>query len=442
MLISAASSTARPAVATHSLVEDQQRIRTASGQSRSRRLVAFMGPGFLVAVGYMDPGNWATDIAGGSAFGYTLLSAILLSSLMAMVLQALAARLGVASGMDLAQACRKHFSRPVGLILWALAEIAIIACELAEVLGSAIALQLLFGIPLVLGVLLTTVSVFLILALQRFGFRAIEVAILMLLLIISACFAYELFHAKPDVGRIFSGLVPTADIVTDPAKLLLAIGILGATVMPHNLYLHSALVQTRDFDRSGEGRAEAARLATWDSSIALSLAFVINASILIVAAAVFHTAGRTDIAEIDEAYTLLTPMMGAGAASIVFGVALLASGQNATITGALAGQIVMEGFLNLRFSPWIRRLVTRSLAVVPALWLVGAHGDVGVTRLLILSQVVLSLQLPFAVIPLVLFTGKREIMGSLASPLWLRSLAWGMAALVVALNVTLLWNFR
>ncbi|MCU6452730.1 Nramp family divalent metal transporter [Sphingomonas sp. A2-49] len=423
---------------TGSLMGSHRSIALPVGGSGWRRLAAFMGPGFLVAVGYMDPGNWATDIAGGSAFGYTLLSVILLSNLMAIVLQALSVRLGVAAGLDLAQACRAYYSRPVTLALWMLAEVAIIACDLAEVLGTAIALKLLFGVPLVWGVVVTALDVFLILALQRYGFRKIEAFILALLVIIAGCFAYELFHAAPDVGAVLAGFVPSPGIVTDPAKLYLAIGILGATVMPHNLYLHSSIVQTRAFAPTDAGKAEAAKLATLDSTIALGLAFFINAAILIVAAAVFHTAGRTHVAEIDEAYRLLAPMMGVGAASVVFGVALLASGQNSTVTGTLAGQIVMEGFLNLRLPVWLRRMVTRLLAIVPAVIVVGAAGDSGATRLLVLSQVVLSLQLPFAVVPLVLFTGQRRVMGRFVSPMWLRTLAWAIAAIIIGLNCTLL----
>ena len=428
---------ATPAV---SLIGSHRSVALPQGGSRWRRLGAFMGPGFLVAVGYMDPGNWATDIAGGSAFGYTLLSVILLSNLMAIVLQALSARLGVAAGLDLAQACRAYYSRPVAFALWALAEIAIIACDLAEVLGTAIALKLLFGLPLIWGVLVTALDVFLILALQRYGFRKIEAFIVALLLIIAGCFAFELFHARPDMGAVLAGLVPSPGIVTDPAKLYLAIGILGATVMPHNLYLHSSIVQTRAFEPTDAGKAEAAKLATLDSTIALGLAFFINAAILVVAAAVFHTAGRTEVAEIDEAYRLLAPMMGVGAASIVFGVALLASGQNSTVTGTLAGQIVMEGFLNLRLPVWLRRLVTRLLAIVPAVIVVGASGDSGATQLLVLSQVVLSLQLPFAVVPLVLFTGRSSVMGRFVSPLWLRTLAWIIAGVIIGLNLTLLYG--
>ncbi|WP_294282376.1 Nramp family divalent metal transporter [uncultured Sphingomonas sp.] len=421
-----------------SLIGSHRSVSVPTGGSGWRRLAAFMGPGFLVAVGYMDPGNWATDIAGGSAFGYTLLSVILLSNLMAIVLQALSARLGVASGLDLAQACRAYYSRPVSFALWALAEVAIIACDLAEVLGTAIALKLLFGIPLVWGVILTALDVFLILALQRYGFRKIEAFIIALLVIIAGCFAFELFHAKPDVSAMLAGLVPSPGIVTDPGKLYLAIGILGATVMPHNLYLHSSIVQTRAFEPTDAGKAEAARMATIDGTIALGLAFFINAAILVTAAAVFHTAGRTEVAEIDEAYRLLAPMMGVGAASVVFGIALLASGQNSTVTGTLAGQIVMEGFLQLRLPVWLRRLVTRLLAIVPAVIVVGASGDGGATRLLVLSQVILSLQLPFAVVPLVLFTGQSRVMGRFVSPRWLRLLAWLIAAIIIGLNLTLL----
>jgi manganese transport protein len=423
-----------------SLGESHRSVQVPQGTGWLRKLGAFMGPGFLVAVGYMDPGNWATDIAGGSAFGYTLLSVILLSNLMAIVLQALAARLGIAAGLDLAQACRQHYNRPVAIVLWALAEIAIIACDLAEVLGTAIALQLLFDLPLVYGVCVTALDAFLILALQRFGFRKLEAFIVGLLAIIAGCFAYELFHAAPDVGAVAQGLIPTPGIVTDPAKLYLAIGILGATVMPHNLYLHSSIVQTRAFVVDDAGKREAIGLATIDSTIALALAFFINAAILILAAAVFHTAGRTDVAEIGDAHQLLAPMMGVGAASVVFAVALLASGQNSTVTGTLAGQIVMEGFLHIRLPLWLRRLVTRLLAIIPAVFVVGASGDSGATQLLVLSQVILSLQLPFAVVPLVGFTGRRDVMGAFVTPLWLRATAWVIAAVIIALNATLLYG--
>ncbi|VVT19948.1 Divalent metal cation transporter MntH [Sphingomonas sp. EC-HK361] len=412
----------------------------AVGTAFGRRLFAFAGPGFLVAVGYMDPGNWATDIAGGSAFGYTLLSVILVSNLMAIVLQALSARLGIVAGLDLAQACRQHYSKPVSFGLWVLCEIAIIACDLAEVLGTAIALQLLFGLPLVYGVILTALDVFLILALQRYGFRKLEAFVVALLLIIAVCFAFELLLAQPSLAGILGGLVPTPQIVTDPAKLYIAIGILGATVMPHNLYLHSSIVQTRAHRRDEAGTREAVKLATIDSTVALGLAFFINAAILILAAATFHTAGRTDVADIADAHRLLAPMLGMGAASVVFAIALLASGQNSTVTGTLAGQIVMEGFLNIRLPVWQRRLITRGLAIIPAVIVVGAMGDAGATKLLVLSQVILSLQLPFAVVPLVMFTGDKRLMGRFASGRWLKVVAWAITVVIIGLNATLLWG--
>ncbi|MBB4086305.1 Nramp family divalent metal transporter [Sphingomonas carotinifaciens] len=423
-----------------SLAESHRSVAIPEGASFWRRLFAFAGPGYLVAVGYMDPGNWATGIAGGSAYGYALLSVILLSNLMAMVLQALSARLGIAAGLDLAQACRAQYSSATSRVLWLLCEIAIIACDLAEVLGTAIALKLLFGLPLTWGVLITALDVFVILALQRFGFRKLEAFIVTLLLVIAGCFLFELFASHPDPAAVAAGLVPTSRIVTDPAMLYLAIGILGATVMPHNLYLHSSVVQTRAFGEDDKGKREAVRLATIDSTVALGFAFFINAAILIVSAATFHIAGRTDIAEIDEAYRLLAPMLGVGAASIVFAVALLASGQNSTVTGTLAGQIVMEGFLDLRIPGWARRLITRALAIIPAVLVVGAMGDAGATRLLVLSQVILSLQLPFAVVPLVKFTGDRALMGRFASPVWLRILAWTIASVIIVLNIMLLWG--
>lgn len=405
-----------------------------------RKLGAFAGPGYMVAVGYMDPGNWATDIAGGSAFGYTLLSVILLSNVMAMVLQSLSAKLGIVTGLDLAQACREYYSAPVRWVLWALCELAIIACDLAEVIGTAIALQLLFGIPLVWGVCITAVDVMLILLLQQYGFRKLEAFIVALLIVIAGCFAVELFLAQPSIAAIADGLIPRAEIVTNPAMLYIAIGILGATVMPHNLYLHSSIVQTRSFDRSPEGRREAVKLATIDSSVALMLALFINGSILILAAATFHTAGRTDVAEIQDAYQLLTPMLGAGAASILFAVALLASGQNSTITGTLAGQIVMEGFLNIRLPAWLRRIVTRLIAIVPAVVVASLYGESGTAQLLIASQVVLSLQLPFAVYPLVRFTGDRAKMGDFANRPILALAAWTICVAVIVLNSVLLYQ--
>lgn len=428
----------RPAAVVGGSLNENRRSVAVPGIGFWRRLFAFSGPGYLVAVGYMDPGNWATDIAGGSAFGYQLLIVILLANLMAMLLQALAARLGIASGMDLAQACRAHYPRTVNLTLWILCELAIIACDLAEVLGTAIALKLLFGLPLIAGVLLTGFDVLLILTLQHWGFRLLEAFIVTLLVVIAGCFAYELAIAQPDLAAIGQGLIPAREIVTDPKMLYIAIGILGATVMPHNLYLHSSIVQTRAYARDAEGKRQAARLAVLDSTVALGLALFINAAILILAAATFHQAGRTDVTDIEEAYRLLSPMLGAGAASVVFAIALLASGQNSTITGTLAGQIVAEGFLNLKLPVWLRRLATRLLAIAPAVIVVGLYGDRGATDLLVLSQVILSLQLPFAIVPLVSFTANRAVMGHLVSPNWLKAAAWGVAALVIALNATLL----
>ena len=423
-----------------SLPEVHGTIRVPEGAGFWRRLLAFVGPGWLVAVGYMDPGNWATDIAGGSAFGYALLSVILLSNLMAIVLQSLSARLGVGAGLDLAQACRRQYSRPVTLVLWVLCEIAIIACDLAEVLGTAIALKLLFGLPLVAGVCVTALDVFLILALQRYGFRRLEAFVASLLIVIAGCFAFELALAGPDWGAAAAGLVPSTAILSNPAMLYIAIGIIGATVMPHNLYLHSAIVQTRAVGGSEREKREALRFATIDSTVSLGLAFFINAAILVLAAATFHVAGRTEVAEIEEAHRLLAPMLGAGAASAVFAIALLASGQNSTVTGTLAGQIVMEGFLDLRLPMWLRRLITRGLAIVPAVAGVAIAGDSGATQLLVLSQVVLSLQLPFAVLPLVAFTANRRLMGGMAAPRWLAALAWFIAAVIVALNGWMLWG--
>ncbi|MDF2603565.1 Nramp family divalent metal transporter [Sphingomonas sp.] len=423
-----------------SLPEVYASIRVPEGAGFWRRLFAFVGPGWLVAVGYMDPGNWATDIAGGSAFGYTLLSVILLSNLMAIVLQALSARLGIGAGMDLAQACRRQYSRPVSFVLWVLCEIAIIACDLAEVLGTAIALKLLFGLPLVAGVCVTAVDVFLILALQRYGFRRLEAFVAALLIVIAGCFAFELAWAGPDWAAAAAGLIPTTEIISNPLMLYIAIGILGATVMPHNLYLHSAIVQTRAVGKGVAEKRDALKMATIDSTVSLGLAFFINAAILVLAAATFHVAGRTEVAEIEEAHQLLAPMLGVGAASAVFAIALLASGQNSTVTGTLAGQIVMEGFLELRLPMWLRRLITRGLAIIPAVVGVMIAGDSGATQLLVLSQVVLSLQLPFAVLPLVAFTGSRRLMGSMAAPRWLIALAWGIAAVIVLLNGWMLWG--
>ncbi|MGH6938613.1 Nramp family divalent metal transporter [Hypericibacter sp.] len=421
-----------------SLAEVHRTVAVNAGSRFWQKLLAFSGPGYLIAVGYMDPGNWATDLAGGSGFGYSLLSVILLSNLMAILLQALSSKLGIVMGRDLAQACRDHYSPPVAFVLWLLCELAIIACDLAEVIGTAIALKLLFGIPLLVGVCLTTADVVLILLLQHKGFRRLEAFVLSLLIIIAACFAFEMALAQPAIDDVMAGFVPTLQIVTDPAMLYVAIGILGATVMPHNLYLHSSIVQTRDFDRTMEGRREAIRFATIDSTIALTFALLINAAILILAAATFHVAGFSGVAEIEQAHALLAPVLGVSAASAVFAVALLASGQNSTVTATLAGQVVMEGFLQIRIPPWLRRLVTRLLAVVPAIVVTALHGEKGTAELLVLSQVILSMQLPFAVVPLVRFTSDRRKMGSFVNPRWLTAIAVLVAAAIILLNIKLL----
>jgi manganese transport protein len=391
----------------------------------------------MVAVGYMDPGNWATDLAGGSRFGYTLLSVILLSNLMAVLLQGLASKLGIVTGRDLAQACRDHYSKPVSIALWLMCEIAIAACDLAEVIGSAIALDLLFGIPLALGVFITSLDVLLLLYLQHRGVRLLEALVIALVATVGICFAFELFLSRPDVGAVMQGFIPSARIVREPGMLYLAIGILGATVMPHNLYLHSSIVQTRKYEETAEGRREAVRYAFVDSTIALSMALFINAAILIVAAASFHTTGHHEVAEIQDAHRLLTPLLGAGA-STVFALALLASGQNSTLTGTLAGQIVMEGFLDIRVRPWLRRLITRLIAIVPAALMAIFGGVSGTAQLLLFSQVILSLQLSFAVFPLVMFTSDRAKMGSFANPPWLKMLAYLVAGVIATLNVWLL----
>ncbi|ESQ79763.1 Nramp family divalent metal transporter [Asticcacaulis sp. YBE204] len=435
---SAFESEYRPAHFAPSLPESHRTVKVPAAPGFWRKLFAFAGPGFMVAVGYMDPGNWATDIAGGSQFGYTLLSVILLSNLMAMVLQSLAARLGIVTGMDLAQACRAHYGPKTRIGLWLACEVAIIACDLAEVIGTAIALQLLFGIPLVFGVCLTALDVFLILALQKHGFRKLEAFIVALLIIIATCFIFELALAQPSIAEVAAGFIPTTQIVTNPAMLFIAIGIIGATVMPHNLYLHSSIVQTRQYERTEKGKREAVKFATIDSTVALSLALFINGAILILAAAVFHKSGHTGIVEIGQAHQFLSPLLGAGAASVVFAIALLASGQNSTVTATLAGQIVMEGFINLRISPWLRRIVTRLLAIIPAVAVAILYGSEGTTKLLILSQVILSLQLPFAVVPLVRFTSNHKMMGKFVNPTWLKVIAWTIAALIIALNIKML----
>ncbi len=422
-----------------SLPESHRSIPIVAGASFFRKMLAFAGPGYLVAVGYMDPGNWATDLGGGSRFGYTLLSAVLISSLMAIFLQALSAKLGIATGRDLAQACREHYSRRTSLVLWVLCEIAIAACDLAEVLGSAIALKLLFGLPLLAGVLLTGLDVLLVLALQGRGFRVLETLVITLILTIAGCFAYEIFFAQPLWMEAARGFLPVADILRNREMLYLAIGILGATVMPHNLYLHSSIVQTRAFVENAAGKREAIRFATLDSTIALGFSLFINAAILVLGAAAFHQRGMTTVADISQAYKLLTPVLGASMASVFFAVALLCSGQNSTLTGTLAGQIVMEGFLHLRLKPWLRRLITRSLAIIPAAIVIGVMGEGHVTGLLILSQVILSFQLPFAVVPLIQFTGDRSKMGEFVNGPATAIFGWAMAAAIIVLNGALLW---
>jgi manganese transport protein len=405
-----------------------------------RKLLTFAGPGYLVAVGYMDPGNWATDLAGGARFGYTLLSVIMISNLMAILLQALAARLGIASGRDLAQACRDSYSRPTTLVLWVLCEIAIAACDLAEVIGAAIALNLLFHLPLIWGVSLTALDVMIVLFLQHRGFRYVEALVVGLILAIAGSFAIELWLSQPNMQELASGFIPRTEILKNPAMLYIAIGILGATVMPHNLYLHSSIVQTRKYLDTVESKREAIRFASIDSVVALMSALFINAAILVMAAATFHGTGHQDVADISDAYQLLSPLLGTTAASVLFAVALLCSGQNATLTGTLAGQIVMEGFINLRLRPWLRRLITRLIAIIPAIIVVIMYGERGTGPLLIISQVVLSLQLPFAVFPLITFTSDRAKMGPFVNPLWVKVLAWIVALVIAALNAWLLYQ--
>ncbi len=406
-----------------------------------RRFAAFLGPGYMVAVGYMDPGNWATSLAGGSKFGYTLLVVALISNLMAIVLQALCARLAIASGRDLAQACRDAFPRWVSVPLWAGAEIAIIATDIAEVIGTAIGLNLLFGIPLEIGVVITALDVFLILWLQNKGFRWLEAFVITLLGVIALSFGIQILMADPDWGQVIRGFAPTVEIVRNPEMLYLALGILGATVMPHNLYLHSAIVQTRDYGDTLPEKREALRFATWDSTIALMMALLINASILILAAAAFHATGRTEVAELEDAHQLLGPILGEGLAPMLFAVALLACGLNSTVTATLAGQAVMEGFLHIRLAPWLRRLITRGIAIIPAAAVTILYGSSGTGELLILTQVILSLQLSFAVVPLVMFTSDKSKMGAMVAPLWLGLLAGLIALVIIALNLKLLWDF-
>ena len=416
-------------------------IATRPTGSFWRKLVSFLGPGYLVAVGYMDPGNWATSLAGGSKFGYALLTVALLSNLMAILLQALCARLGIGAGRDLAQACRDAFPRAVSWPLWLMAEIAICATDLAEVIGTAIGLNLLFHIPLEIGVLITALDVFVILWMQNLGFRWIEAFVVTLLGVIALCFAIQIAMADPQWSAVIHGFAPTTEIVTNPQMLYLALGILGATVMPHNLYLHSGVVQTRRFGDSVADRREAITLATVDSTIALMFALLINASILILAAATFNKAGKTDVAELDQVYSFLAPMLGSDFAPTLFGIALLCCGLNSTVTATLSGQIVMEGFLDIRLPGWARRLITRSIAIVPAAIVTIWYGAKGSAELLILSQVVLSLQLPFAIVPLVLFTADRRKMGELVAPRWVTALAVLTAIVIIALNIKLIVDF-
>ncbi|WP_447950996.1 Nramp family divalent metal transporter [Chryseobacterium koreense] len=423
---------------TDSLPEVFSSIHVPRNAGFWRKLLAFVGPGLMIAVGYMDPGNWATDIAGGAQFGYALLSVILISNIFAMILQHLSLKLGIVAERDLAQACRDHFNPTTNFILWILCEIAIAACDLAEVIGSAIALNLLFGIPLTWGVVITIVDVFIILFLQAKGFRILESIVAGLIFVILICFGYEIFLSKPEILPIVSSLLPQKEIVTNPSMLYIAIGILGATVMPHNLYLHSSIVQTRNYDRTPEGKKEAIKFATIDSTSSLFLAFFINAAILIVAAATFHTSGNKDVADIHDAYKMLTPILGTTFASVFFAIALLASGQNSTLTGTLAGQIVMEGFLNIRLKPWLRRLITRLIAVIPALIVTLLYGEKGTTQLLVLSQVILSMQLGFAVVPLIIFTDSKPKMGEFANKLWLKIIVWIIAGIIILLNGFLL----
>jgi manganese transport protein len=418
-------------------------VHSSVGISRSRvpwrRLLGFLGPGFLISVGYMDPGNWATDIAGGSQFGYTLLSVIMVSNLIAVLLQSLSLKLGVATERDLAQLCHERYGKRVSFFLWVGAEIAIAACDLAEVIGSAIALNLLFHIPLFYGVLITGLDVLLILMLQRWGFRWIEALVIAMIGTIIAMFSVQLILSRPEYGVAFRNLmVPSTQIVTNPLMLYIAIGILGATVMPHNLYLHSSIVQSRKYKRTSEGKREAIFMANVDSALALTVALFVNAAILIVAAAVFHRSGHFEVAAIEDAYKLLSPLVGAAGASTLFAVALLASGQNSSITGTLAGQVVMEGFVNIKVAPWLRRMITRTLAIIPTIIVVAFTGERGTEKLLILSQVILSMQLSFAVVPLVIFTGSRKVMGEFVNGRWLQALSWFVAALIAGLNCWLL----
>ncbi|HEY8163956.1 MAG TPA: Nramp family divalent metal transporter [Gemmatimonadaceae bacterium] len=429
----------RRARVTPSLAEVYRTV-PVTGRSWWRKILAFAGPGYLVAVGYMDPGNWATDLAGGSQFGYTLLTVILMSNLMAILLQGLASKLGIVTGRDLAQACRDNYSQPTVWFLWVICELAIAACDLAEVIGSAIALNLLFHIPIPIGIAITACDVLIVLYLQNKGFRLLEALVIALVATVGLCFLFEIVKSSPPVAEMLRGFIPTTQVVSNPAMLYVAIGILGATVMPHNLYLHSSIVQTRQYEESIEGKKEAVKFAFIDSTIALSFALFINAAILIVAAATFHSTGNREVGEIQDAYKLLTPLLGAGA-STVFALALLASGQNSTLTGTLAGQIVMEGFLNIRIRPWLRRLITRMIAIIPAAIVAIMYGESGTAKLLVFSQVILSMQLSFAVFPLVGFTSDKLKMGEFVNPRWLKALAYLVAVVIASLNIWLLVQF-
>jgi len=423
-----------------SLAEVHSSVSVPRGLGFWRKMLAFSGPGYLVAVGYMDPGNWATDLAGGSQFGYTLLSVILLSNVMAILLQSLCAKLGIVTGRDLAQACRDHYSPPVSFVLWILCEVAICACDLAEGIGSAIALNLLFGLPLIWGVCITALDVLAVMYLQNKGFRYIEALVITLIVTIGGCFFAEIVFSRPDLVGVLAGFAPKLEIIKNTDMLYVAIGILGATVMPHNLYLHSSIVQTRKYERTDSGKTEAIKFATIDSTVALMFALFINGAILVVSAATFHGKGQ-EVAEIQDAYKLLSPMLGVPLASTLFAFALLASGQNSTLTGTLAGQIVMEGFLRIRLRPWLRRLITRLIAIVPAVIVTAIYGESGTASLLVLSQVILSLQLSFAVVPLVIFTSSRVKMGRFVNPAWVQILAWVTAALIITLNIKYLSDY-
>ncbi len=429
-----------PEVTTQpSLPEVYSSVRLSRSPFYWKRLLGFLGPGFLISVGYMDPGNWATDIAGGSQFGYTLLFVIMASNLMAILLQSLSLKLGVATERDLAQLCRESTGRWGSITLWIMAEIAIAACDLAEVIGSAIALNLLFHIPLMWGVLITGLDVLLILLLGRWGFRTVEAVVIVLIATIFGLFCVQMILSRPEYGLVLGGLfVPSTRILTNPAMLYIAISMLGATVMPHNLYLHSSIVQSRRYARTPEGKREAVRMANIDSAGALTIALFVNAAILIVAAAVFHRSGHFEVAAIEDAYKLLSPLVGAGFASTLFAIALLASGQNSSITGTLAGQVVMEGFVQMKVAPWLRRLITRSIAIIPTILVVAINGEQGTEKLLILSQVILSLQLSFAVVPLVIFTNSRKRMGEFVNAPWLKATAWSVAVIIAGLNAWLL----